>query len=159
MEGIMGKATTFDTSHARRVNMKPLMTKPNLRNQQRVDVSTEITIEKSDGCHLNCKVSNISRTGVMIDCDQETAKQLVPDMRPPAPGNLVGVKARFSVPVLPTQPVTVEAEGKIVHMRRIARNDFQVGLQFSTFEGNGFNYVDQYVAKLLADARNEQPSA
>ncbi len=139
--------------------MKPLNAKQNLRNQQRVDVSTEITIEKADGCHLKCKVSNISRTGVMIDCDRETAKQLIPDMRPPAPGKWVGVKARFSVPVLPTQPVTVEAEGKIVHMRRIARDDFQVGLQFSEFEGNGFDYVDRYVSKLLADARNQQQSA
>jgi hypothetical protein len=63
------------------------------------------------------------------------------------------VKTRFTVPVLPTQPVTVLADGNIVHMRRISRNEFQIGIQFSEFEGNGFDYVDRYVAKLLCDAR------
>lgn len=134
--------------------MKPFVAKSNLRHQQRVDVTTDITIEKSDGCCLTCQVSNLSRSGVMIACDQETAKQLVPSMLTPSPGNWVEVKTRFTVPVLPTQPVTVLADANIVHMRRIAKDEFQVGIQFSDFEGNGFDYIDRYVAKLMADARN-----
>lgn len=139
--------------------MKPLAKKSNLRNQQRVDVTTNITIEKSDGCCLTCRVSNLSRSGVMIACDQETVKQLVPDMRAPSPGRWIEVKTRFSVPVLPTQPVTILAGGSIVHMRRVARDEFQVGIQFSEFEGNGFDYVDRYVAKLLADALGDAREA
>ncbi len=135
--------------------MKPLAIKANLRNQQRVDVETDITIEKHDGCCLTCHVSNLSRTGVMISCDQETVKQLVPGMRAPSPGHWIEVKTRFTVPVLPTQPVTVLADANIVHLRRIARDEFQIGIQFSEFEGNGFDYIDRYVAKLLADSLNE----
>lgn len=149
----MGKATSFDTTRARKIKMKPAAAKQNLRNQQRVDVSAEITVEKTDGCCLTCKVSNLSRSGVMISCDQNIVQQLIPGLRAPAPGHWIEVKTRFTVPVLPTQPVTVLADGNIVHMRRISRNEFQVGIQFSEFEGNGFDYVDQYVAKLLADAR------
>ena len=66
--------------------MKPVAAKLNLRNQQRVDVATDITIEKSDGCCLTCSVSNLSRTGVMISCNQETVKQLIPEQQAPAPG-------------------------------------------------------------------------
>ncbi|GGC57733.1 PilZ domain-containing protein [Marinobacter halophilus] len=139
--------------------MKPLATKSNLRNQQRVDIATDITIEKIDGCCLTCKVSNLSRSGVMITCDQNMVKQLVPGMRAPSPGHWIEVKTRFMVPVLPTQPVTVLADGNIVHMRRIARDEFQIGIQFSEFEGNGFDYIDRYVAKLLADTRNEARDA
>ena len=150
----MGKAASFATSHARRVNMKPVAAKLNLRNQQRVDVATDITIEKSDGCCLTCSVSNLSRTGVMISCNQETVKQLIPEQKAPAPGHWIAVKTRFSVPVVATQPVSIIADGNIVHMRRIARDEFQLGIQFAEFEGNGFDYVDRYVAKLLADSRN-----
>lgn len=139
--------------------MKPLATKSNLRNQQRVGVATDITIEKADGCCLTCQVSNLSRSGVMIACDQETVKQLVPGMRAPSPGHWIEVKTRFTVPVLPAQPVTVLADGNIVHMRRIAKDEFQIGIQFSEFEGNGFDYVDRYVAKLLADSRNKAREA
>jgi len=56
--------------------------------------------------------------------------------------------------VVATQPVSIIADGNIVHMRRIARDEFQLGIQFAEFEGNGFDYVDRYVAKLLADSRN-----
>ncbi|MBN7771178.1 PilZ domain-containing protein [Marinobacter daepoensis] len=134
--------------------MKPLAAKPNLRNQQRVDVSTDITIEKTDGCSLTCQVSNLSRSGIMISCSQEMVRQLVPGLKTPAPGNWIGVTTRFSVPVIASQPVTVLADGNIVHMRRIARDEFQIGIQFCEFEGNGFDYVDRYVARLLSDARH-----
>ena len=98
----MGKATSFQTTHARRVNMKPLAAKPNLRNQQRVDVSTDITIEKPDGCCLTCQVSNLSRSGVMLSCDQDTVKQLVPGLKTPAPGHWIEVKPVFRCPSLQT---------------------------------------------------------
>lgn len=148
----MGKAAAFGTSQARRVKMKPIAVKSNLRNQQRVDMSVNITIEKPDGCCLTCLVSNLSRTGVMVSCNQEAVKVLIPDLKTPAPGNWISVKTSFSVPVIANQPVSIVADGNIVHMRRIARDEFQLGIQFAEFEGNGFDYIDRYVGKLLADS-------
>ncbi|MFV8572432.1 PilZ domain-containing protein [Marinobacter sp. SBS5] len=133
--------------------MKPLDAKPNLRNQQRIDVSSEITLEKPDGFQFQCKITNISRTGVMIQCDAQTAKSLIPNMLPPAPKNPIQLTARFPVPVLPTQPVSIVAESNVVHIRRIARDQFHIGLQFQSFEGNGFDYVDQYIGKLFTESR------
>src|SRR5690554_175931 len=131
--------------------MKAVTVKPNLRNQQRVDVVSDIVIEKPDGCQLTCKISNLSRTGVMVFCNQDVAGQLIPRLRAPSPGNWIDVQARFSVPVVATQPVSILAKGHIVHLRRMARDEFQLGIQFADFEGNGFDYVDRYVRKLLAD--------
>ncbi|MGM0766955.1 MAG: PilZ domain-containing protein [Pseudomonadota bacterium] len=132
--------------------MKPVAAKQNLRNQQRVDVSTDATIEITDGGCLDCKVTNLSRSGIMISCTQETVKQLVPGQKAPVPGSWIPVKARFSVPVVAIQPVSVIADGNIVHMRRIARDEYQVGIQFTEFEGNGYDYVDGYVSKLLSSS-------
>lgn len=149
----MGKAASFQTSEARRVRMKTTTAKPNLRNQQRVDVAADITIEKPDGECLTCSVANLSRSGVMISCSEKAAKKLIPGRKAPAPGDWIPVRARFSVPVLPTQPVSIIAEGSIVNMRRVARDEFHLGIQFAEFEGNGYDYVDRYVSKLLADLR------
>ena len=132
--------------------MKPVVAKPNLRNQQRVDVATEARIEKPDGSYLDCAVSNISRTGIMIVCGQDEVKELIPGQQTPAPGNWIEVKATFTVPVVAQQPVSIIASGHIVHMRRISRDEFQIGIQFAEFEGNGYEYVDGYVSKLLADS-------
>ncbi|MDP4546954.1 MAG: PilZ domain-containing protein [Marinobacter sp.] len=133
--------------------MKPLDAKPNLRNQQRVDVSSEITLEKPNGRQFQCEIANISRTGVMVQCDAQTAKALIPNMLPPAPKNPVQLTARFPVPVLPAQPVTIVAESNVVHIRRIARDQFHIGLQFHSIEGNGFIYIDQYIGKLFNESR------
>ena len=134
--------------------MKSVVAKPNLRNQQRVDVATEVTVEKTDGSSLVCSVSNISRTGLMISCGQNQVQELVPDQKTPAPGAWLEVKASFSVPVVDSQPVMVIGHGHIVHMRRISRNEFQIGIQFFEFEDNGFEHVDQYVSKLLSATAN-----
>jgi len=152
----MGKAASFQTSHARRVRMKTTTAKPNLRNQQRVDVSADITIEKPDGECLTCSVANLSRSGVMISCCEKAVKQLIPGRKAPAPGDWIPVKTRFSVPVLPTQPVSVIADGSIVNMRRVARDEFHLGIQFAEFEGNGYDYLDRYVSKLLAESRKPE---
>lgn len=130
--------------------IKNLAIKPNLRNQQRVDVATEVRIEKPDGSSLVCSVSNISRTGLMISCGQKEVQALIPAQQTPAPGAWIEVKASFTVPVVASQPVAVVADGHIVHMRRISRNEFQIGVQFAEFDGNGFDYVDSYVSKLLS---------
>lgn len=129
---------------------KNLVVKSNLRNQQRVDVATEVRIEKPDGSSLVCPMSNISRTGLMIHCGQEEVRTLIPAQKAPAPGTWIEVDTFFSVPVVASQPVSVVAHGHIVHMRRISRNEYQIGVQFAEFDGNGFEYVDNYVRKLLS---------
>jgi len=128
--------------------MKSTSAQPNLRDQQRVDVTADIVLERPDGCQCSCTTENLSRSGVMVSCDQSTANLLAQGNRALAPGNPMPVKARFSVPMQPAQPVIIAA-GNIVHFRRIAQDRFQVGIQFEEFEGGGSACVDQYVRSLL----------
>lgn len=128
--------------------MKSTSAHPNLRDQQRVDVTANIVIERPDGCQCSCITANLSRSGVMVSCDQSTVNKLTQGNRALAPGNRMPVKARFSVPGQPAQPMITVA-GNIVHFRRIAQNLFQVGIQFEGFEGGGSACVDRYVRSLL----------
>jgi hypothetical protein len=90
----------------------------------------------------------------MIHCGQKEVRALIPAQKAPAPGTWIEVDASFSVPVVASQPVSVVAHGHIVHMRRISRNEYQIGVQFAEFDGNGFEYVDNYVSKLLSTPAN-----
>lgn len=130
--------------------MRASSSKPNLRNQQRVDVALEVVVSNPAGEELSCEAANLSRTGVMLRCDPSTVQTLLPGQAPPAPGQWIEVSTRFSVPVVATQKVSVRAVGHIVHLRRVSRNEFHLGVQFTEFEDNGFDYVDQYVSRLLA---------
>lgn len=133
-----------------RVTMKPTPAKHNLREQQRADVTLNVCIKNPAGEELSCTTANLSRAGVMISCDSDTVQKLVPTRTSPAPGQCIQVSARFAVPVVATQTVSVRAEGHIVHLRRVSRNEFHVGVHFTDFEDNGFDYLDQYVSRLLS---------
>ncbi|MDX1756745.1 MAG: PilZ domain-containing protein [Marinobacter sp.] len=130
--------------------MRASSSKPNLRNQQRVDVELEVTVSNPAGEELRCEAANLSRTGVMLRCNLETVRQLIPGQTAPAPGQWIQVSTRFAVPVVAAQTVSVCADGHIVHLRRVSRDEFHLGVQFSEFRDNGYDYLDQYVSRLLA---------
>ncbi|WP_227545903.1 PilZ domain-containing protein [Marinobacter fonticola] len=124
--------------------------KLNLRQQQRVPTDIDVTVINPDGESLVCKTANLSRAGMMVECESDRVQSLISDRWNVAPKDPVGLDVRFSVPVVTVQSVNIEAQCNVVHIRRISRKVFQLGLQFTHFEGNGHDYVDQYVSRLLS---------
>ncbi len=135
---------------AKRNTMKPVATKSNLRDQQRVETSLDVVAILSEQVTVNCKATNVSRAGMMISCDEKTLNRLVPNQTSPAPGQWIEISTQFSLPVVASQNVTVSADCHIVYLRRVSRDEFHVGIQFCRFEGNGHQYVDQYVSRQLS---------
>ncbi len=137
----------------RRVKMKsPSSARPNLRNQQRVDALLAITVQHDNGDSVECQTTNLSRAGMMITCSGDIVNRLAPGKRSPAAGEGIPVTTRFCLPVIASQTVAVSAQCQIVNIRRIARDTFHVGVQFCDFDGNGRQYVDQYVSRQLNPA-------
>ncbi|OEY65217.1 PilZ domain-containing protein [Marinobacter sp. X15-166B] len=134
--------------------MNPVIAKPNLRSQQRVDSRVDVTLITADGASVQCATANLSRSGIMVHCDLPAYQTLLPQQISPAPGNWVPVATKLFIPVVASQIVCIEAEGHMVNLRRIARNDFYIGIQFKQFKGNGFDYLSQYVRRLLVPLEN-----
>lgn len=133
--------------------MKPVASKQNLRKQQRVETQLDVMVSLPSGEAVQCRATNLSRTGMMLSCDNKTLEQLVPGQKPPVPGQWIDILAKFSVPAVASQNVTIAADCHLIHLRRVSRDEFQVGIQFCSFEGNGYNYVDQYVSRRLSTLR------
>ncbi|GAA3570582.1 MULTISPECIES: PilZ domain-containing protein [Marinobacter] len=129
--------------------MKTASARPNLRHNQRADVDMEVQVCTTSGDQCSCATANLSRSGLLLKCDMATVSQLLPHQRPPVPGEWIEVTTRFSVPVVASQKVAVEAQGHIVHLRRVSRDEFHLGIQFKAIENNGYDYVDRYVSRLL----------
>lgn len=146
----MGKAIQSQPELTRQVAMKASPTKPNLRNQQRVDVGLSVLVSNPAGDELQCQAANVSRTGIMLRCGLDAVRQLIPGQVTPAPGQWIQVSTRFAVPVVASQSVSIRVHGHIVHLRRVSRDEFHLGIQFNDFEDNGYDYLDQYVSRLLA---------
>lgn len=145
----MGKP--LDVESAKPMRVKPRSAEPNLRDQQRVDVDMKVTLNRPGQPPIECDICNLSRSGMMIRCTTAITEALIPGMRAPAPGDWIDVNARFEVPVLAQQSIQLAARCHIAHLRRMARDEFHLGVRFVDFDGRGFDYVDQYVHRLLAD--------
>ncbi|MEX0606112.1 MAG: PilZ domain-containing protein [Marinobacter sp.] len=130
--------------------MKPVVSKQNLRSQQRVEAQLDVLVSAPSGQAVPCRTINLSRAGMMLSCDNKTLHQLVPGRKAPAPGQWVDIMAKFSVPVVASQNVTISADCNLIHLRRVSRDEFHVGIQFCSFEGNGQSYVDQFVSRQLS---------
>ncbi|WP_404363857.1 PilZ domain-containing protein [Marinobacter sp.] len=146
----MKETTKNDPFGPQRVAMKPVSPKPNLRKQQRVGASVEVTARPASGGEVRCTCTDISRAGMTVSCDLATANSLIPDLKSPAPGEWLKVALGFSLQVVAAQSVKVSGEGLIVHVRRISRDTFQIGIRFNEFEGNGHDYVSQFVSRQLS---------
>lgn len=154
----MGKPLNVESEAVSPLRVKPRTNEPCLRDQQRVDVTLATDLNRPGQPVVLCQMSNLSRSGMMITCNGQILDKLLPSRRPPAPGDWIDVSARFEVPVISKQSVVVSAKCHLAHLRRIARDTFQLGIRFVDFEGRGFDYVDQYVHRLLQDrAKAAQP--
>ena len=145
----MGKP--LDVESAKPMRVKPRAAEPNLRDQQRADVNLNVTLNRPGQPAIECEICNLSRSGMMIRCTSKVTETLIPGKRAPAPGDWIDVTARFEVPVLSQQSVQLSARCHIAHLRRMAKDEFHLGIRFVDFDGRGFDYVDQYVHRLLAD--------
>jgi hypothetical protein len=147
----MGKPLDVESAAVRPMRVKPRSAEPNLRDQQRAEVCLPVTLNRPGQAAIECEMCNLSRAGMMIRCSDAVAQTLIPGRRTPAPGDWIDINAHFEVPVLPQQSVNLAARGHIAHLRRVARDEFQLGIRFVDFDGRGFDYVDQYVHRLLTE--------
>ncbi|SFR52112.1 PilZ domain-containing protein [Marinobacter daqiaonensis] len=147
----MGKPLDIESGNAKPLRVKPRAAEPNLRDQQRVDVKLPVTLNRPGQAVIECEICNLSRSGMLIRCTGKVTDVLMPGRRTPAPGDWIDVTARFEVPVIARQTISLAARCHIAHLRRIARDEFHLGIRFVDFEGRGFDYVDQYVHRLMAD--------
>lgn len=129
--------------------IKSMAGKNNLRQQQRVPANIAVTVCNPDGNQLVCHTANLSRAGMLVECDSSHVRDILPGNSPVAPKKTVALDIKFAVPVVSVQSVNIEASCDIVHVRRVSKNLFQLGLQFTGFTGNGHDYVDQYVSRQL----------
>lgn len=147
----MGKPLGVESATAKPMRVKPRSAEPNLRDQQRVNIDLPVTLNRPGQPPIECAICNLSRSGMMIRCTSKITEALIPGKRSPAPGDWIDVNARFDVPVLAQQSVRLSAQCHIAHLRRMAKDEFHLGIRFVDFDGRGFDYVDQYVHRVLSD--------
>lgn len=142
-------AESFTLQESQSTTVKPRSAGPNLRSQQRVPVELSAVLSTTNGEVFETQALNVSRAGMQIECDMACLTKVLPSRHSAAPGDSIEIDLEFSLPLFRSQPTAILARAEIIHVRRVARDRFRVGLQFAKVGGNGYLYLEQYVSSRL----------
>lgn len=98
-----------------------------------------------DGEVIHAITVNLSPAGIQIACDRVTVNSILPlsSHRLPKDTREVGVRLRF--PESSGMPHVIDARCTAIFSRRVAENEYRIGLQFKSFEGDDYRKLEHYV--------------
>lgn len=93
-------------------------------------------------------IFDISQGGIQVGCDEKAAKALVPDPNAVNASNPIAVSTRFKLPS-GLQPLSAEAN--IVFCRRVAADEFRLGVEFFDMMDDSQSRLDAYIEQRMRE--------
>ncbi|NIM27808.1 MAG: hypothetical protein GWN21_15435 [Gammaproteobacteria bacterium] len=115
------------------------------RDYPRVPVHLPVEVSMSDGEVIHAITVNLSPAGIQIACDRFTVNSILPlsQRRVPSESREVDVRLRF--PESSGMPDVVDVRCRAVFSRRVAENEYRIGLHFESFEGDGYRKLEHFL--------------
>ncbi len=120
------------------------------RYYPRLAASFPIELIETDGNVLTATVTNISLGGLQFNCAQHTAKRIAPGGKMTIPSHNPGIKTRFGLSFQDQPSAAVQATCEVEFVRRLAENEYHIGLAFKEIDERGLTALDRYVSELTA---------
>ena len=95
-----------------------------------------VEVSLPDGEVIHAITVNLSPAGIQIACDRITVNSILPLSQPRLPKRTREVDVRLRFPESSGMPDIIDARCTAIFSRRVAENEFRIGLQFHGFEGD-----------------------
>lgn len=95
-----------------------------------------VEVSLADGEVIHAITVNLSPAGIQIACDRITVNSILPLSQPRLPKRPREVAVRIRFPESSGMPHIIDARCTAIFSRRVAENEFRIGLQFHGFEGD-----------------------
>ena len=115
------------------------------REHPRVPVFLPVEIHPEGGPALRARAVNVSRAGLQLDGNGEVWRALFPRGQPGTPQQRRQVRLRLALPCEAGQEHWIGARVQGVIFRRIGADDYRLGLQFLSFEDDGYHCLEGFV--------------
>jgi c-di-GMP-binding flagellar brake protein YcgR len=115
------------------------------RDHPRIAVELLVEIVPPDRPVIHASTVNLSRAGFQLHADGEMVSVLFPRTTQPAPGDRVSVTVRLRVPREREDAAFVETRCEAVFSRRVAENEYRIGLQFGDMSEEDEALLDAYI--------------
>ena len=116
-----------------------------MRHHLRIPADFIAKLTTPAGYVLETTIEDISRAGLTISCDNKSLEMILPKGAFFAPLQTVKVKVDFDLPQEETHTVNLSDTMEIVYTRRLSKNVFLLGMEFTELKADQQLIVDQYI--------------
>lgn len=117
------------------------------RLYKRFETDSPVEILAEGGAAYHARCLNISLAGMQISCDRDTVYGIAPKVEKTTPDQSPVARIRFDLPR--NHGPRVEADCRIVLVRRVSEREYHVHVQYEFFQGNGYNELEDFVDAML----------
>lgn len=121
------------------------------RRYPRIRPNHPISIRLPDETVKTNLIQDISRGGMRLQCDRETAALFHPDGGRITPENAPKIELRIDFPIA-EKIESVSVSCRICYVRGNVAGTIDLGIEFVEFEGQSFELFQQYVQESLLPA-------
>ena len=98
-----------------------------------------------DGEVIHAITVNLSPAGIQIACDRVTVNSVLPLSQRRVPKRTREVEVRLRFPESSGMPDVIDARCAAIFSRRIAENEYRIGLQFLGLEGDDYQKLEHFL--------------
>ncbi|MCG8436350.1 MAG: PilZ domain-containing protein, partial [Gammaproteobacteria bacterium] len=95
------------------------------------------------------RCQNISLSGMQLQCDRMAVTQFAPKGEHTTPDQAPDVTLNFTLPLKRRASRTVTTTAKVIFIRRIAEQEYHVGVEFQSFDEEGHEQIEAYLNETL----------
>ena len=88
---------------------------------------------------------NLSPAGIQIACDRVTVNSILPLSQRRLPRTTRQVEVRLRFPESSGMPDVIDARCTAVFSRRVAENEYRIGLQFQELDGEDYQKLEHFL--------------
>ena len=118
------------------------------RLYKRFETDSPVEIVAENGNTHEARALNISLAGMQLRCDRDAVREIAPKGEKTTPDQSPIVRVRFNLPRADDKP-RIEADVRVVLVRRISERGYHVHVQYEFFQGNGYNELEDFVDAML----------
>lgn len=118
------------------------------RLYKRFETDSAVEIIAEDGSVHQARAMNISLAGMQLSCERDTVREIAPKGEKTTPDQSPIARMKFALPRAGGQS-EIEADCRVVLVRRISEREYQVHVRYEFFQGNGYNELEDFVDAML----------
>ena len=98
-----------------------------------------------DGEVIHAITVNLSPAGIQIACDRVTVNSILSLNQRRLPKRSREIEVRLRFPESSGMPDVIDTRCTAIFSRRVAENEYRIGLQFKDFEGDDYQKLEHFL--------------